>query len=94
MLSLVADTLVMDNFLTPFYEKSHRKMNTSSSRIQAQSIVRMLKSSAWLKENDTKNPYLDSLKFLLDSLIDADENKSSTKPNHVHTSMINSKGSL
>lgn len=65
--SLVADTWFMDNFLTPFYKIAHRTMSSSSLRIQAQSIVHSLED--WLKEQDMKNPYCNSLKALLESLV-------------------------
>lgn len=75
--SLVSDMWVMDNFLTPFYEKAHRAMNSSSMRIQAQSIVHMLQCSGWLKGENMKNPYLNSLKVLLKTLVDKGGSKDS-----------------
>lgn len=67
--SLMASPWVMDNFLTPYYKNARCTMNSSSMRIQAQSMVHMLQSYGHVKDQNTKNPYLHSLKVLLGSLV-------------------------
>jgi len=68
VLSLAAEPGVMNDFLIPFYNQAHKKMQSSTMRIQAESIAHTLKHRFVAPSSHDKNPYFAALTVIIDCL--------------------------